>query len=68
MINNIVIDFSLDVKLQSFTELCLAITHTEAIPVWEHIFAPKEYLSSQLEEFFAKLVHGDVVVVVLLVF
>ncbi|EDO45022.1 predicted protein [Nematostella vectensis] len=47
---------SLDTKLLSLTELCHAITHTEAIPVWEHIFAPKEYLSSQLEEFFAKAV------------
>ncbi|XP_031558221.1 nck-associated protein 1 homolog isoform X1 [Actinia tenebrosa] len=46
----------LDNKLLAFTELCSAICHTEAIPVWEHVFAPKEYLSSQLEEFFAKSV------------
>lgn len=47
---------TLDRKLISLTEICQAITYTEAIPVWEHIFAPREYLNSQLEEFFTKSV------------
>ena len=46
----------LDQKRLALTEICSAICHTEAIPVWEHIFAPREYLSGQLEEFFAKYV------------
>ncbi|KAJ7380999.1 Nck-associated protein 1 [Desmophyllum pertusum] len=46
----------LDRKLIALTEICRGITHTEAVPVWEHIFAPREYLSSQLEEFFTKSV------------
>lgn len=47
---------ALDGKLIALTEICRAITYTEAIPVWEHIFAPREYLNSQLEEFFTKSV------------
>lgn len=47
---------TLDRKLIALTEVCRGITYTEAIPVWEHIFAPREYLSSQLEEFFTKSV------------
>ncbi|KAM7436175.1 Nck-associated protein 1 [Porites harrisoni] len=47
---------TLDRKLIALTEICRGITYTEAIPVWEHIFAPREYLSSQLEEFFTKSV------------
>lgn len=46
----------LDRKLIALTEICRAITYTEAIPVWEHIFAPREYLNTQLEEFFTKSV------------
>lgn len=47
---------TLDRRLIALTEICRGITYTEAIPVWEHIFAPREYFSSQLEEFFTKSV------------
>ncbi|KAK2568441.1 Nck-associated protein 1-like protein [Acropora cervicornis] len=47
---------ALDRKLIALTEICRGITYTDAIPVWEHIFAPREYLNTHLEEFFTKSV------------
>ncbi|XP_065648480.1 nck-associated protein 1 homolog isoform X3 [Hydra vulgaris] len=45
-----------DTKYHSQIDLLLAITHCKDIHVWEHIFSPKEYLVSQLEEFFSKTI------------
>lgn len=47
---------ALDRKLIALTEISRGITYTDAIPVWEHIFAPREYLNTHLEEFFTKSV------------
>ncbi|XP_006818857.1 nck-associated protein 1 [Saccoglossus kowalevskii] len=40
------------------TELCYAINYTGSIQIWEHIFAPREYLIAHLEARFNKAVVG----------
>lgn len=44
----------IEVKLQGQKDLLIALSHSKEINVWEHIFTPKEYLVSHLEEFFSK--------------
>lgn len=38
----------------ALTELCYAINYCSTISIWEHTFAPREYLSQHLESRFAK--------------
>ncbi len=44
----------MEVKYQGQNDLLIAITYAKEINVWEHVFSPKEYLISHLEEYFAK--------------
>ena len=37
-------------------DLLQAITHSKDINVWEHVFTPREYLVTHLEEFFSKTI------------
>jgi len=38
-------------------EICLSIDHCAQIFVWEHTFAPREYLAQQIEQAFNKWKH-----------
>lgn len=38
-------------------DLLTAITHAKDTVVWEHVFSPREYLVSHLEEFFSKTIN-----------
>ncbi|XP_077986054.1 nck-associated protein 1-like [Glandiceps talaboti] len=52
-------DFTeMDKYNMELTELCYAINYTGSIEVWEHMFAPREYLISHLEARFNKAVVG----------
>ncbi|RWS27679.1 membrane-associated protein Hem-like protein, partial [Leptotrombidium deliense] len=42
----------------ALTELCFAINYCPTIPVWDHTFAPREYLLTKLESRFTKSVVG----------
>ena len=44
----------------ALTELCFAINHSSGIQVWEHTFAPREYLAQHLETRFNKTLVGMV--------
>lgn len=44
----------------ALTELCFAINHSSGIQVWEHTFAPREYLAQHLETRFNKSLLGMV--------
>ena len=44
----------------ALTELCFAINYCGTIHVWEHTFAPKEYLTQHLESRFNKALVGMV--------
>uniref|UniRef100_UPI00358E413E nck-associated protein 1-like isoform X2 n=1 Tax=Myxine glutinosa TaxID=7769 RepID=UPI00358E413E len=49
---------NLDKLHTALAELCFAINHTPAIVVWEHTFAPREYLALHLEYRFTKAIVG----------
>lgn len=40
----------------ALTELCYAINYSSSVNVWEHTFAPREYLTQHLESRFNKYV------------
>ncbi|RWS03999.1 membrane-associated protein Hem-like protein [Dinothrombium tinctorium] len=42
----------------ALTELCYAINYCPSIPVWDHTFAPREYLFQKLESRFTKSMVG----------
>lgn len=44
----------------ALTEVCYAINYCPTMTIWEHTFAPREYLASQLEIRFAKALVGMV--------
>lgn len=46
----------IDSKYQGQVNLLQAITHCKDLTVWEHVFSPREYLVSHLEEFFSKTI------------
>lgn len=46
----------IDTKFQGQVELLQAITLCKDITVWEHVFTPREYLVTHLEEFFSKTI------------
>ena len=43
-------------KLQGQKDLLIALSYAKDITVWEHVFTPKEFLVTHLEEFFSKYV------------
>ena len=45
-------------KLQGQKDLLIALSHAKDITVWEHVFTPKEYIVSHLEEFFSKYAYN----------
>lgn len=51
---------TMDKLHMALTELCFAINHCSTIHVWEHTFAPKEYLTQHLETRFNKTLVGMV--------
>ncbi|XP_078619670.1 nck-associated protein 1-like isoform X2 [Branchiostoma floridae x Branchiostoma japonicum] len=51
---------SMDKLYLMLTELCSAINYTPSIQVWEHTFAPREYLTQHLESRFTKALVGMV--------
>lgn len=51
---------TMDKLHMALTELCFAINYTHQVAVWEHTFAPKEYLAQHLESRFAKALVGMV--------
>lgn len=51
---------TMDKLHMALTELCFAINYTPHVHVWEHTFAPKEYLAQHLESRFAKSLVGMV--------
>ncbi|XP_064476565.1 membrane-associated protein Hem-like isoform X2 [Ornithodoros turicata] len=52
--------FTMDKLHMALTELCFAINYCSTIHVWEHTFAPREYLSQHLENRFNKALVGMV--------
>ena len=44
----------LDAKLLALSDLAVALNYVSHIQVWEHNFAPKEFLAVHLEDFFSK--------------
>ncbi|XP_028399660.1 nck-associated protein 1 homolog [Dendronephthya gigantea] len=46
----------LDAKLLALSDLSVALNYVSHIQVWEHNFAPKEFLAVHLEDFFSKSV------------
>lgn len=46
----------LDAKLLALSDLSVALNYVSHVPVWEHTFAPKEFLAVHLEDFFSKSV------------
>jgi len=44
----------IEVKLQGQKDLLIALSYAKDITVWEHVFTPKEYLTSHLEDLFSK--------------
>eukprot|EP00794_Sanderia_malayensis_P017057 gene17057-18775_t len=46
----------MEVKYQGQNDMLIAVTHCKDITVWDHVFSPKEYLVSHLEDDFAKVV------------
>lgn len=46
----------LDAKLLALSDLSVTLNYVSHIPVWEHNFAPKEFLAVHLEDFFSKSV------------
>jgi len=46
----------IEIKYLGQVDLLLAITHCKDITVWEHVFSPREFLVTHLEEFFAKTI------------
>lgn len=51
---------TMDKLHMALTELCYAINYCSTIHVWEHTFAPREYLSQHLESRFNKALVGMV--------
>ncbi|XP_076355229.1 nck associated protein 1 Hem isoform X2 [Tachypleus tridentatus] len=51
---------TMDKLHMALTELCYAINYNSTIPVWEHTFCPREYLSQHLESRFNKALVGMV--------
>ncbi|XP_075529048.1 nck associated protein 1 Hem isoform X1 [Dermacentor variabilis] len=51
---------TMDKLHMALTELCFAINYTSSIHVWEHTFAPREYLAQHLENRFNKALVGMV--------
>eukprot|EP00111_Clytia_hemisphaerica_P009811 TCONS_00028792-protein len=47
----------IDTKYHGQIDLLTAITHCKDLVVWEHVFSPREYLVSHLEEFFSKTIN-----------
>lgn len=45
----------------ALTELCYAINYSSSVNVWEHTFAPREYLTQHLESRFNKYVNFKLV-------
>lgn len=46
----------IEIKYLGMVDLLLSITHCKDLTVWEHVFTPREYLVSHLEEYFAKTI------------
>ena len=44
----------------ALTEVCYAINYCPTMTIWEHTFAPREYLANHLETRFAKALVGMV--------
>lgn len=51
---------TMDKLHQALTELCYAINYCPSIHIWEHTFAPREYLVQHLESRFSKALVGMV--------
>ncbi|CAN7946126.1 unnamed protein product, partial [Ixodes hexagonus] len=51
---------TMDKLHMALTELCFAINYASSIHVWEHTFAPREYLAQHLENRFNKALVGMV--------
>ncbi|KAH9366077.1 hypothetical protein HPB48_011206 [Haemaphysalis longicornis] len=51
---------TMDKLHMALTELCYAINYASSIHVWEHTFAPREYLAQHLENRFNKALVGMV--------
>jgi len=51
---------TMDKLHQALTELCFAINYCPSIHIWEHTFAPREYLVQHLESRFSKALVGMV--------
>jgi len=47
---------SMDKLHMALSELCFAINYCPSVSVWEHTFAPKEYLIQHLENRFARAI------------
>lgn len=47
----------IDTKYHGQVDLLSAITYCKDLVVWEHVFSPREYLVSHLEEFFSKTIN-----------
>lgn len=48
----------MDLQHMALTELCFSINYCGAIHVWDHIFAPREYLAQHIETRFNKALVG----------
>ena len=49
-------DFSKTIKKYAICELGVAFSQFKELPIWDHVFAPKEFFHEVLEKQFAKVI------------